>query len=147
MLAGRGREVAGGHLERPVADGEQAIAGLDRLAYMRFAWLTNVDAEIYGNVSSITDLAVLITAIGTCIFSASPMSSDATPNRSASASTRIAAEPDYSSSTGWSYFAGVSMTTPPATAAEAPGSPCDATIRRPQRSSSGQDHHVRSCLA
>jgi hypothetical protein len=36
------------------------------------------------------------------------------------------ADPDYSSSAGWSYFAGVSMTTPPATAAEAPGSPCDA---------------------
>ena len=31
------------------------------------------------------------------------------------------ADPDYSSSNGWPYFAGVSMTTPPATAAEAPG--------------------------
>ena len=32
------------------------------------------------------------------------------------------ADPDYSSSSGWpSYFNDVSMTTPPATAAEAPG--------------------------
>ena len=53
------------------------------------------------------------------------------------------ADPDYSSSTGWPYFAGVSMTTPPATAAEAPGSPCDATIRRPQHLSSGLDHRNR----
>jgi hypothetical protein len=51
--------------------------------------------------------------------------------------------PDYSSSAGWPYFAGVSMTTPPATAAEAPGSPCDATMRRPQRLSSGLDHRNR----
>jgi hypothetical protein len=36
------------------------------------------------------------------------------------------ADPDYSSSAGWSYFAGVSMTTARATTAEAPGSPCDA---------------------
>jgi hypothetical protein len=36
------------------------------------------------------------------------------------------ADLDYSSSAGWSYFAGVSMTTARATAAEAPGSPCDA---------------------
>jgi hypothetical protein len=50
---------------------------------------------------------------------------------------------DYSSSAGWPYFAGVSMTTPPATAAEAPVSPCDATIRRPQRLSSGLDHRNR----
>src|SRR6516165_1078743 len=42
----RGREVARRHLEWPIADGEQAIAGLDRLAYMRFAWLASVDAEI-----------------------------------------------------------------------------------------------------
>jgi hypothetical protein len=34
----------------------------------------------------------LITATGTCIFSASRMSSDAPPNRSASASTRIAGD-------------------------------------------------------
>ena len=53
------------------------------------------------------------------------------------------ADPDYSQSTGWPYFAGVSMTTPPATAAEAPGSPCDATMRRPQRLSSGLDHRNR----
>ena len=53
------------------------------------------------------------------------------------------ADPDYSSSSGWLYFNGVSMTTPPATAAEAPGSPCDATIRRPQRLSSGLDHRNR----
>ena len=31
------------------------------------------------------------------------------------------ADPDCSSSSGWPYFNGVSMTTPPATAAEAPG--------------------------
>jgi hypothetical protein len=42
----RGRDIARSHLERPVADGEQAIAGLDRLAYMRFAWLADIDAEI-----------------------------------------------------------------------------------------------------
>jgi hypothetical protein len=42
----RGREVARGHLERPVADGEQAVAGLDRLAYVRFACLADVDAEV-----------------------------------------------------------------------------------------------------
>ena len=53
------------------------------------------------------------------------------------------ADPDYSSSSGWLYFNGVSMTTPPATAAEAPGSPCDATIRRPRRLSSGLDHRNR----
>jgi hypothetical protein len=40
--------------------------------------------------------------------------------------------PDYSSSAGWPHFAGISRRTPPATAAEVPRSPCDATMRRPQ---------------
>src|SRR5262249_61435115 len=41
-----GREVARGHLDRPVADGEQAVAGLDRLAYVRLAGLSVVDADV-----------------------------------------------------------------------------------------------------
>src|SRR5262245_40159644 len=42
----RGREVARGDLDRSIADGEQAVAGLDRSAYVWFACLARVDAEV-----------------------------------------------------------------------------------------------------
>jgi len=42
----RGREVARGHLDWPVADREQAVAALDRLAYLRLACLAAIDTKI-----------------------------------------------------------------------------------------------------
>ena len=37
----RGRKITRRDLDRPVADGEQTVAGLDRLAYIGFACLAN----------------------------------------------------------------------------------------------------------
>ena len=42
----RGREVASGHFDRPVADGEQAVAGLDCVAYVRLAYPAVVNAKV-----------------------------------------------------------------------------------------------------
>jgi hypothetical protein len=68
----RGGEVARGHLKRSVADGEPAIADLDRLACVWFACLANVDAVVMRErLIDDTPLAALITATGANIFSAS----------------------------------------------------------------------------
>jgi hypothetical protein len=39
-------EVARGQVDRPVADGQQAVAVLNRVAYMRLAGLAVVEAEV-----------------------------------------------------------------------------------------------------
>jgi hypothetical protein len=39
-------EVARGQVDRPVPDGQQAVAGLDRLLYERLACLAVVEAEV-----------------------------------------------------------------------------------------------------